>query len=164
MQYPKRFLLSLVAAALLFPAVALAAPQVQLSINAEKKVTVTENGEQVVKRVPAAEATPGERVIFTISYENAGDETATNVVVNDPIPEGTAYVPGSATDLGEVTFSIDGGKTYKKPSLLTYEVSNPDGTTEKRVATPEQYTHVRWQIPAIPAGEKGEVSFQVQVK
>ncbi len=164
MKHPRKSLMSILAAALLLPALALAAPQVELAITAEKEVTVTENGEQVVKRLPAAEAAPGETVIFTISYANTGDEAATNVVLNDPIPEGAAYVPGSATEKGEVTFSIDGGETFKRPSLLTYETTNPDGSREKRTASPEQYTHVRWQLPEIPAGEEGEVSFRVQVR
>ena len=164
MKHPRKFLMSILAAVLLLPAAALAAPQVELAITAEKEVTVTEDGQTVVKRAPAAETAPGETVIFTIAYANTGDEAATNVVLNDPIPAGTAYVPGSATEKGEVTFSIDGGETYKKPSLLTYEVTNPDGTKEKRTASPEQYTHVRWQIPEIPAGEKGEVSFRVKVQ
>jgi uncharacterized repeat protein (TIGR01451 family) len=156
--------MSILAATLLLPAVALAAPKVELSIQAEKEVTVTEDGKKVTKRVAAEEAAPGETIIFTIAYANTGDEAATNVVVNNPLPEGTAYVPGSATEKGEVTFSIDGGETFKKPSLLTYEITAPDGKKEKRTASPEQYTHVRWQLPEIPAGERGEVSFRVQVK
>ena len=127
-------------------------------------MSVTENGKTVTKRMPADRGGTRRDDDLHPQFENTGDETATNVVVNDPIPEGTAYVTGSATETGEVTFSIDGGKTFKKPSLLTYEVTNPDGSKEKRTASPEQYTHVRWQLPAIPAGEKGEVSFRVQVK
>ena len=64
--------------------------------------------------------------------------------------------------MGEVTFSIDGGKTYKKPSLLTYEITNPDGSKEKRTASPEQYTNIRWQIPQVAAGAKGEAEFSGQ--
>jgi len=164
MKHPRTFLTLILATALLLPAAALAAPQVELSIDAQKEVTVTENGEDVVKRVPAAEAAPGETVIFTITYANTGDEAATNVVVSDPVPEGTAYVPGSATEIGQLTFSVDGGESFKKPSLLTYEVTAEDGTIEKRAASPEEYTHVRWQIPEIPAGEQGQVSFRVEVQ
>jgi uncharacterized repeat protein (TIGR01451 family) len=156
--------MSILAAVLLLPAAALAAPKVELAITAEKEVTVTEDGQTVVKRAPAAEAAPGETVIFTISYVNTGDEAATNVVINNPLSEGTTYIPGSATETGEVTFSIDGGETFKRPSLLTYETTNPDGSREKRTASPEQYTHVRWQLPEIPAGGKGEVSFRVKVQ
>ena len=49
MKHSRKFLMSILAAALLLPAIALAAPQVELAITAEKEVTVTENGEQVVK-------------------------------------------------------------------------------------------------------------------
>ncbi|MFO7605046.1 MAG: hypothetical protein R6W72_01910 [Desulfurivibrionaceae bacterium] len=164
MNYPGKFLMAALAAVLLLPAVGWAAPQVELDITAEKEVSVVENGEQVVRRVPAAEAAPGETVIFTIAYANTGDEAATDVVVNNPIPEGTAFVPGSATETGEVTFSIDGGTTYKRASLLTYETTAPDGNKEKRTASPEQYTHIRWQLPEIPAGEGGEVGFWVKVQ
>jgi uncharacterized repeat protein (TIGR01451 family) len=164
MKHPRKFLMSILAATLLLPAIALAAPQVELAIQAEKEVTVTEDGQTVVKRVSAAEAAPGETVIFTISYANTGDEAATNVVINNPLSEGTTYIPGSATETGEVTFSIDGGETFKRPSLLTYETTNPDGSREKRTASPEQYTHVRWQLPEIPARGKGEVSFRVKVQ
>lgn len=163
MNYPK-FLMAVLAALLLLPAVGWAAPQVRINVTAEKEVTVNEGGEQVVKRVPAAEAAPGETVIFTIAYENVGDEAATDVVVNNPIPEGTAFVPGSAADTGEVTFSIDGGESFKRPSLLTYETTAPDGTREKRTASPEQYTHIRWRLPEIPAGAGGEVGFRVEVR
>jgi uncharacterized repeat protein (TIGR01451 family) len=149
---------------LLVPITAMAAPQVKIGIIAEKEVVVTENGQTVTKRVPATEAAPGETVIYTLTVANSGDEAATNVVVNDPIPEGTSYLPGSASNTELVTFSIDSGENFKKPSLLSYEITNPDGTREQRVASPEQYTHIRWQIPEIAAGASQELSFQVKVK
>ena len=63
-----------------------------------------------------------------------------------------------------ITFSIDDGKTFKKPSLLTYEVKNQNGAMEKRTASPEEYTHIRWVIDKIDAGAKGTVGFQVKIK
>jgi uncharacterized repeat protein (TIGR01451 family) len=164
MNHPRKFLMTILAATLLLPVAAWAKPQVELAISAEKELTVTEDGQEVLKRVPAGEAAPGETVIYTIHYENVGDEPATNVVVSDPIPEGTAYVPGSATEKGELTFSIDGGKSYKRPFLLTYEVTHTDGTKEELLATPELYTHIRWTLPNIVPEEKGAVSFKVKVK
>jgi uncharacterized repeat protein (TIGR01451 family) len=150
---------------LLLPAMALAKPKVNISVKAEKEVTVIENGKEVVKRVAAEEIEPGEILIYTLRYSNTGDEMATNVVFNDPIPKGTVYLAGSATGLGtDITFSIDGGKTYKKPTLLTYEVKLADGRVEKRVASPDEYTHIGWKIEAIPAGERGELAFKVRVK
>ena len=90
--------------ALLLPSLALAKPQVTLSIVAEKDIVVEENGQQVTKRVLAEEVAPGEIVIYTITYENSGDEAANNVTIVDPIPEGTTYIADSATKAGELDF------------------------------------------------------------
>lgn len=161
---PAKFFTIALAALLLLPGAALAAPQVKIDITAEKEVVVTENGQSVTKRVPVTEIAPGETVIYTLAVANSGDEAATSVIVDDPIPEGTTYLPGSATELGEVIFSIDGGENFKKPSLLTYEATKPDGTKEKSTASPEQYTHIRWQLPEVAAGASQKLSFQVKVK
>jgi len=150
--------------ALLAPLTAWAAPKINLLLTAEKDVVVEENGEKVTKRIEATEVIPGETLIYTISYENSGDESATNVAIVDPIPEGSSYIPGSASQVDKLTFSIDNGKSYKKPLLLTYEVTDSTGNKEKKVASPEKYTHIRWVIPAIEAGGKGAVSFKVLMK
>jgi uncharacterized repeat protein (TIGR01451 family) len=160
----KKFLKTFLVVALLLPMAAWAAPQVNLSMTAEKDVVVEENGKKITKRIPVTTATPGDVVIYSVLFANVGDETATNVVVSNPIPEGTAYLPGTASEPGEVTFSIDGGKSYNTPALLKREVINPDGSKELRVASPEEYTDIRWQIPAIAAGGSGKVIYQVQVK
>lgn len=149
---------------MLLAGTALAQPKVNITIKAEKEVVVTEKGKTVKKMVEAKEIVPGEVIIYTLSYGNTGSEAATSVVISDPIPAGTSYIPGSASETGELTFSIDHGKSYKKPALLTYEVATPDGKKEKRVASPEEYTDIRWVISAVPAGGKGAVSFKVKVK
>lgn len=156
-------IISLVAAlsVLMLSVQAFAQPVVSISITAEKEVTV----EKVKKMVPAKDITPGDVIFYTISYINSGDSAATNAVLDDPIPQGTVYMPGTAYGSGtDITFSIDGGKTFKKPSVLTYEVKQSGGKVEKKVASPEQYTHIRWVINTIPAGGKGQVGFQVKVK
>ncbi len=164
MNLPKKVLTLLLTAGLIFPLAAMAAPQVNLTVKAEKDVTVEENGKPVTKRVLAETVAPGETVIYTISYVNAGKEAAMKVAIVDPIPTGMTYLTGTASNTDDLTFSIDGGKTYKMPSLLTYEVQNPNGSVEKRVATPEKYTHVRWLIPTVPPGATGSVSFQVRMQ
>jgi uncharacterized repeat protein (TIGR01451 family) len=152
----------LVAAALITTA-AWAAPNIEVKVKAEKAKVATKDGQKTTKMVIAKNFTPGEVIHYTILYRNTGNEDATDAVLSDPIPNGTVYIPGSATDTGELTFSIDGGKTYKKPALLTYEMKTAAGV-EKRVASPEEYTHIRWVIKRIPAGSNGKVSFQVKVK
>jgi uncharacterized repeat protein (TIGR01451 family) len=157
---------SMVAALVLLavPLAAWAQPKISVSLTAEKETVVTENGRQVRKKAPARDVLPGEEILYTLKYANTGSEAATAVVVSDPIPAGTSYIPGSASETGDLVFSIDQGKSYKKPALLTYEVTTGDGKVVKRVASPEEYTHIRWTIPSIPAGGEGSVVFKVKVK
>jgi uncharacterized repeat protein (TIGR01451 family) len=149
---------------LVAPLTAWAKPQIVLELSTAREVVEKVDGKEVRKIVPTDQAEPGQTLIYLIKYRNDGDETATNVVIDGPIPGGTTYLPGSASEKGELSFSIDGGQTHQKPTLLTYEITNPDGSKEKRTASPEQYTNIRWQIPAVAAGAKDEVSFQVKVK
>lgn len=146
------------------PLSAWAQPKVDITVKAEKEVTVTAKGKQVKKRLAAKGVQPGEEIIYTLTYANTGTEAAKDVTISDPIPAGTAYIPGSASETGDLTFSIDKGKTFKKPTLLTYELKGSDGRPVKKAATPDDYTDIRWTIPTIPAGGKGSVSFKVKVK
>ncbi|WP_136523955.1 DUF11 domain-containing protein [Geomonas ferrireducens] len=146
------------------PLSAWAQPKVAITIKAEKEVSVTAKGKQVKKRVAAKGVQPGEEIIYTLNYVNSGTDAAKDVIISDPIPAGTSYIPGSASETGDLSFSIDKGKTFKKPTLLTYEVKGSTGKPEKKVASPDDYTDVRWTIPQVPAGGKGSVSFKVKVK
>lgn len=140
---------------------AFAAPELSLTVKAERDAKVTdENGKVTTKRISAESASPGETIFYTITYSNTGDETATNVKVDNPVPEGASYLDGSAWgDNSELLFSIDSGKTYKKASALTYNI---EGKT--RTATPEQYNAVRWVVKEIKAGSDGSVGFSAVVK
>jgi len=154
-----------VLAIVLLPMAAVAKPLVSVSITAEKEVTVVKNGQKTTKKIAATRIDPGDVIFYTMNFINSGDEAATGAVLDDPIPQGTVYLPGSAFGAGaEITFSIDGGKSFKKPSLLIYEVKNPNGSIDKRTASPEEYTHIRWIISRIDAGTKGTVGFQVKIK
>ncbi|UNK42040.1 Ig-like domain-containing protein [Luteimonas sp. S4-F44] len=44
---------------------------------------------------PSSEVRQGEEVEYIVSFTNNGQDGATNVVVTDPIPSNTTYVPGS---------------------------------------------------------------------
>jgi uncharacterized repeat protein (TIGR01451 family) len=161
----KQVSLIAILAALLLPMTAVAKPLVSVSITAEKEVTSVKNGQKTTKKVAATRIDAGDVLFYTMNYLNSGNEAATNAVLDDPIPQGTVYLPGSAFGAGaEITFSIDGGKTFKKPSLLIYELKNPNGSMEKRTASPEEYTHIRWVINKIDPGARGTVGFQVRIK
>lgn len=164
MKHSVKITISLAAVVMLLASAAWAQPKVNITIMAEKEIVVTEQGKKVKKLVEAKDIVPGEEIIYTLNYSNTGTEAATNVVLSDPIPAGTSYILGSASEAGELSFSIDHGKNFKRPALLTYEVSIAGGKKEKRVASPEEYTDIRWVIPSLPAGEKGAVIFKVKVK
>jgi uncharacterized repeat protein (TIGR01451 family) len=157
----KKYIPLLIASVLLLlSAEVFAKSLVSISITAEKEVTVN----KVTKKVAATTMNPGDVIFYTLNYINSGDDAATSAVLDDPIPAGTVYILGSAYGEGaDIIFSID-GKTFKKPSLLTYEIKNRNGSLEKRTASPEEYTHIRWVIPKIAAGAKGNVGFQVRIK
>jgi uncharacterized repeat protein (TIGR01451 family) len=159
-----------VSAALLVAQLAAAAPgaskpQLVFSIAQSKEVVETKGGVTTRRMVPTQSAVPGDVVEYVLTYTNKGDEAATNAVVDDPIPHGTIYVASSATGDGAlITFSADGGKTFAEPVKLSYEVRLPSGAVEKRVATPAEYTHIRWTIPKVAPGATGTVAFRVQVR
>jgi len=150
----------------LAPASLLAAPQISLSVTAEKEVTVADaQGVERIERQPADDAAPGDTLIYTLRYTNSGDETARNVRLDNPVAEGNAYIGDSAWgDNADIQFSIDGGQTFKKPAALTWAGSDGKGGKESRKATPEQYNAIRWVIGEIPAGSSGEAGFRARVK
>jgi len=146
---------------MLMSVVAWAKPLISVNMKAEQEITVNNQAE----RIAVNKVAPGDVIVYTLTYINSGNEDAVNAVLDDPIPKGTVYLNGSAFgDGADITFSIDGGKTFKKPSLLTYEIKLPGGKVDKKIASPEQYTNIRWIISKVPAGGKGQVGFKVVVK
>lgn len=159
---PRTLLVMLFAA---WSALALAAPQVSLTVTAEKEVEVTgADGKTVRQRVAADTAEPGDLLFYTIEYRNSGDEPARNVKLDNPVPDGAAYIADSAfADNAEILFSVD-GEVFKKPGSLTYEIKAADGKTESRKADAEQYRAIRWVVSEIAAGAGGKAGFAVRIQ
>ena len=131
---------------------------VQTTVQKET-VTVNDDGEQVKTLVPAESVIPGERVVYTITFRNTGDEPADDVVISNPISENLTYVPGSAFGPGmALQFSVD-GITFAAADELTVE---EDG--ESRPAKPEEYRHIRWVMQNdLVAGAQGTVRFSARL-
>ena len=140
-----------------------AKPQMSVVLEIQKEVKDPKTG--IVKLVNGDRATTGDVLVYRIIYKNSGNEAATNAVIDNPIPQGMTYIDNSATgENADITFSIDGGKTYKKPSLLSYESKHPNGKTERYTARPEEYSNVRWLVKSVPSNTGGKVEFKVRVK
>lgn len=150
---------------MLSPVMAWAQPKIQIESTVETEITVEEGGRKVVKRVPAKTIEPGAVLIYTVRVSNKGDEKATALIVNNPVPNGTFYIGKSAEGKGSrISFSVDGGKTFDNPGRLIHEQKLANGKTKKRKAAPEHYTHIRWLIDEVPAGKASKLGFRVKVK
>lgn len=161
----KKMVMPVITACLFMPVSLMAKAQIEIKTVSEKEIIEIIDGRETVKIVPAAEVEPGQTLIFKLQYVNRGDEKATNVVINNPVPKDTTYLVGSAYGgESEITFSIDSGKNFKQPSLLKYEIKGPDGKKLKKLASPDHYTDIRWIIQEIAPDGQGEVGFKVKVK
>ncbi len=120
-----------------------------------------EAGELRTRLVAAEKVVPGDEVIYTVTFKNVGDEPAENVVITNPISADLTYVAGSAFGASSsVQFSVDGGKNFAAAEDLT--VSEDDAA---RLATPEDYTHVRWLFSNdLAPGAQGVVRFRARLK
>lgn len=151
--------------ALVTPVLAIADPNIQLDMSVAKEIVIEEEGQNVTRWVEAQEIIPGEKLRYTVKYINVGDEPATEIKIENPIPDLTVYVSDSASGEGSIiVFSADGGKNYGAKDDVTYEIAVFGGGTARRAAQPERFTNIRWLIDQIPAGSSGEVSFQVLVQ
>ncbi len=128
----------------------------------QKQVVIeTEDGATETQLVPANNVVPGDTVVYTITFENVGDEPAGNVVITNPIAEVLEYVPGSATNGSmRIEFSADGGQTFGLANELTIVA---DGV--ERPATTTDYTHVRWVMQTeLEVGGTGTASFAAVIE
>ncbi len=152
----------LIAAVLMATATSVAAVagplQVTSSILVESR-SAAADGTTRITLVKPSKVTPGDKVIFVLSYRNTGKQPLANVVLANPLPREIAYRsanPGSpAPDV-----SVD-GTTFG--ALDTLRVRSLDGGT--RAASPNDVTSVRWRIAnPIPAGSQGQFAFQAVLK
>jgi uncharacterized repeat protein (TIGR01451 family) len=93
--------------------------------------------------IPADRVVPGDEVFYTLEIKNTGSTPLPTPTVDFAIPAHMRYVANSAVGAGaEVSYSIDGGRTFGRPESLT--VAGDGG--EPRAATAAEYTHIRWRL------------------
>ena len=136
---------------------------IQLEHKAEQWESVTDDsGVEQPRLVEATRVLPGEEVLFTVTYTNAGDQAAEDVVITNPVPDHMSYVNDSATgDNTSVTFSADGGETFAAPQDLLMT----DALGAERPAAARDYSHIRWVVDSdVTAGGRGTVQFAAVVE
>ncbi|HMJ93183.1 MAG TPA: hypothetical protein VK472_03690 [Allosphingosinicella sp.] len=145
--------------ALAAPSAAWAADSVSLTseVLVEHVKPQADGSSKVVREEPSV-VTPGDNLVFLLSYRNGGAQPATGFVVTNPIPASVAFTGGESD--GAIV-SIDGGKSWGP--LASLKVANADGSM--RAATPDDVTHIRWSFAQpIAAGRAGQLSFRGVVK
>lgn len=109
-------------------------------------------------------ARPGDVIEYRLTFTNHQDGPVTQVVLNDPIPVGVVFVPGSVTasraDL-RVEYSIDSGATWSTDPKVEVEEA---GEMVLRPAPAEAFTHVRWTITgSVNSGAQVSARFRARV-
>jgi hypothetical protein len=137
----------LAAASLAAPQTAQASPAVSLD-----SAIFIERQDQGARRLePVSELNRGDRVIYVVTWQRStgsGPFTVTN-----PLPRQVAF-QGSAN--GDEQVSVDGGHSWGRIGELR---------SGARLATPEDVTHVRWQVPAdLAARGSGRIAYSAIVR
>jgi len=138
-------------------------PNLAGTMEAHKIVMGKENRETAVS---AEKVYPQDKIEYTLRYKNIGDAPASGVSLVGPVPAGTVYLANSATESESMhpRYSIDGGKSFHE-APVTYLVTNDQGVEERRIAPPDMYTHVMWDVAnVLEVGRAVKVSYRVQVK
>jgi uncharacterized repeat protein (TIGR01451 family) len=134
-------------------ALAIGAPAPAAAEMAINRAVFVERADGAAGREIPRAITPGERLLFVVSYRNRGAEPTPGVVITNPIPSMARF---AACEDERVELSVDRARSWGRLETLT--VTLPNGAT--RPATAEDVTHIRWRMAApIAAGEAGELQF-----
>lgn len=138
------------------------AGSIEIKIEVKKVEVTTVYGEKKVREVEAKTVVPGDELLYTIYFKNVDRVPVDNIEITDPVPKATIYKDGSAFGSGtDITFSVDGGKTYARADDLT--VTNEKGETRRAQAA--DYTDIKWIFrPKLAPGKTGTASFRAIVK
>lgn len=139
------------------PVAAQESQPVELSGDVKVERTVTEDGKE--RRVLSKPDTvvPGDKLVFTTSYHNAGADVVKDFIVTNPIPEAIRL---AAEDAATLELSVDGGTSWGKLASLTVA----DGQGGKRPAAVDDVTHIRWSFATLAPGAAGSVTYTGNVR
>jgi len=136
--------------------------RVELTMVAEKeRVSINEAGEVEVSYIAPEIVIPGDVIVYSVKYQNVGDDIADSTYITNAIPEHMTYMEESALGEGtDIAFSVDGGRRFGKPAQLT--ILNSEG--EAVPAAVGDYTHIRWLFTgSLSPGDSGQVLYRARI-
>ncbi len=154
----KPFILVFLALAALRAAPAAAGP-IRLQLTAERK-TQTANPQGKTQTAWAALTAghavhPGDVLRYRVEAENTGPVPISGLVVTQPVPAGTTYVPHPGDGPAPI-YSLDGRSFSARPV-----VAGPAGAIP---AAPRADPARRWQFPTLAPHASAEVAYLVKVR
>jgi len=131
------------------------------STSFQEVIKVTPSGEKNKVWVKTEKVVPGTVVRYVNTLKNTGANSATKLLVKNPIPENMEYVAESAKcqDGCELSFSVDGGKSFKSPSKLYVGVGE-----NRHLAKASEYTDIRWVIDTLASDSMSFVEYKARLK
>lgn len=120
------------------------------------RVVIEDGKERQVLAEPKV-VVPGDRLVFSTRYHNAGAAPVGNFELTNPLPAAVMLDPAEPAS-GEV--SVDGGKEWGRLGALTV----PNGTGGTRPATAADVTHLRWKLPTLAPGATGTLTYHAVVR
>lgn len=127
----------------------------------QEQTVVSQDGEKSSEWVSAKKVVPGTVIKYVNSLNNSENKLATKLVVTNLVPDNMEYVADSAScQTGCVlSYSVDGGKSYRQPSELFV------GAGEKRhMANAREYTNIKWVIEQLKAKSQSNVEYKARLK
>ena len=131
---------------------------VQSQLTAEK---VVRSPAGAVSRASADSARPGDLVVYTARYRNAGKDDASAVQLTVPVPTGMDYQGHAADEKHPPQLASLDGKTFA-PVPLTHKVKNAQGQEMVQPVPLSEYRFLRWNVARLAAG--ASVSVQLAAK
>ena len=127
----------------------------------EEKIVWNNKGQKVRKMLSIKKVKKGAILVYVNQIVNKSLKTKKEVVVDNPIPYGTAYLRGTSNCEGvcSMSYSIDGGKTFNESAELFVIY----GST-KRVAKGSEYTHIKFTFKEVHPLSKIRMAFKTVVK
>ena len=121
--------------------------QITNQVMSEKHIAASD-GTTRIELVPAARVTPGDKLVYQITYGNTGSQPVSDFVVSNPIPKGVAYLAVDGTTFG---------------SLAALRVKDPNGAL--RPADASDVKAVRWRLTQpLAAGSHGQFAYEAMLK